>query len=222
MQQHLRLRRTEDFQRLRRVGVTQPHRLMVLSFAHNELMHNRYGFIVSKQLGKAVTRNRVKRMLREVIALSQHITATVESRLAGAGILCIPHSATMPNPKQSESDGVEPLHPDPFVDGLMQAMITPIQDRDDASAVVPVIVKVPDEAVGKIQHLSFATELDSKVSELRESALRRFAGGSDLPYPMDSMVAGATQPLAVSASAPVESGELEVRAAVAVDYGWGD
>src|SRR5690606_33672934 len=85
-------------------------------------------------------------VLREVMAFSQHITATVESRLAGAGTLCIPHSATMPNPKQSESDGVEALHPDPFVDGLMQAMITPISDRDDASAVVPVVVKVPDEA----------------------------------------------------------------------------
>lgn len=120
-------------------------------------------------------------VLREVMSLSQHITATVESRLAGAGILCIPHSATMPNPKMSESDGVEPLHPDPFVDGLMQAMITPISDRDDASAVVPVLVKVPDEAVGKIQHLSFATELDSKVTEMREAAIRRFATGSDLP-----------------------------------------
>jgi ribonuclease P protein component len=67
--QHLRLRRTEDFQRLRRVGITHSHRLMVLSFAHNELMHNRYGFIVSKQLGKAVTRNRIRRMLREVVRM---------------------------------------------------------------------------------------------------------------------------------------------------------
>lgn len=119
--------------------------------------------------------------LREVMSLSQHITATVESRLAGAGILCIPHSATMPNPKMSDTDGVEPLHPDPFVDGLMQAMITPITDRDDASAVVPILIKVPDEAVGKIQHLPLHTELDTKVTEMREAAIRRFAGGSDLP-----------------------------------------
>ena len=67
MQRYLHLRRAEDFQRLRREGMTQPHRLMVLSYAHNELMHNRYGFIVSKQLGKAVTRNRIRRRLREIM-----------------------------------------------------------------------------------------------------------------------------------------------------------
>ncbi|MEP7293248.1 MAG: ribonuclease P protein component [Chloroflexota bacterium] len=67
MQQHLRLRRAEDFGRLRQVGVTQSHRLIVLSFAPNELPNNRYGFIVGKRTGKAVTRNRIRRRLREIL-----------------------------------------------------------------------------------------------------------------------------------------------------------
>jgi ribonuclease P protein component len=66
-----RLRRAEDFARLRQVGVTHRHHLMVLSFTQNEsqndLMHNRYGFIVGKQLGKAVTRNLIRRRLRAVV-----------------------------------------------------------------------------------------------------------------------------------------------------------
>ena len=33
--------------------------------APNQLQHNRYGFITSKRLGKAVVRNRVRRRLRE-------------------------------------------------------------------------------------------------------------------------------------------------------------
>ena len=67
MQRYLRLCRAEDFQRLRQVGITHPHRLLILSFSRNELMHNRYGFIVGKQLGNAVTRNRVRRRLRAVV-----------------------------------------------------------------------------------------------------------------------------------------------------------
>ncbi|MCC6801803.1 MAG: ribonuclease P protein component [Anaerolineae bacterium] len=67
MQQYQRLRRSEDFQRLRQVGIAHRHRLRVLSFSQNELSHNRYGFIVGKQLGKAVIRNRTRRRLREVI-----------------------------------------------------------------------------------------------------------------------------------------------------------
>ncbi len=52
---------------MREIGVTQSHRLLVLSVATNERAHNRYGFIVSKQLGKAVVRNRIRRRLREVV-----------------------------------------------------------------------------------------------------------------------------------------------------------
>lgn len=33
----------------------------------NHLPHNRYGFVTSRQLGKAAVRNRVRRRLREVV-----------------------------------------------------------------------------------------------------------------------------------------------------------
>jgi len=67
VQRQLRLRRAEDFGRLRQTGVSHSHRLMVLSFAPNEFPHNRYGFIVGKRTGKAVTRNRIRRRLREIV-----------------------------------------------------------------------------------------------------------------------------------------------------------
>lgn len=122
-----------------------------------------------------------REILREINGLSQRIQADIDSRLAGAGMLAIPHSATMPQPHQSDSNGTQPLHDDPFVSGLVQAMVTPIKDREDASAVVPIVIRVPDEAIGKMQHISFATEFDARVVELRDSAIRRFAGSADLP-----------------------------------------
>lgn len=67
MQQRFRLRRGEDFARLRRNGRVQRHPMLTLSLTPNGLPHNRYGFITSKQVGNAVVRNRVRRLLREVV-----------------------------------------------------------------------------------------------------------------------------------------------------------
>lgn len=67
MQRHLRLRRKEDFSRLRQAGRVWRHPLLILSVTPNDLSHNRYGFITSKQLGKAVVRNRIRRLLREAV-----------------------------------------------------------------------------------------------------------------------------------------------------------
>lgn len=67
MQRHLRLRRNEDFQRLRQAGRSVAHALLVISVAPNTLPHNRYGIITSRRLGSAVERNRAKRRIREAI-----------------------------------------------------------------------------------------------------------------------------------------------------------
>ncbi|MCL4238783.1 MAG: ribonuclease P protein component [Anaerolineae bacterium] len=67
MQRHLRLRRNEDFARLRQEGRAWQHPLLILSVAPNGLAHNRYGFVTSKRLGTAVVRNRIRRLLREAV-----------------------------------------------------------------------------------------------------------------------------------------------------------
>lgn len=67
MQRALRLRRKDDFARLRKDGRVWRHPWFTLSVAPNELTHNRYGFITSKHLGNAVVRNRIRRRLREVV-----------------------------------------------------------------------------------------------------------------------------------------------------------
>jgi len=67
MQRHLRLRRREDFRRLRTTGRVWRHPFFMLSVTPNGLPHNRYGFVTSKQLGNAVVRNGIRRRLRESV-----------------------------------------------------------------------------------------------------------------------------------------------------------
>lgn len=62
-----RLLRPSDFQRLYTQGEAVRNRLVVLHYLGNGQQICRVGYSVSKKLGNAVVRNRVKRRLREAV-----------------------------------------------------------------------------------------------------------------------------------------------------------
>lgn len=72
MQKEFRLTNREDFKRVFTRGKSVANRQFVIYFLHNEKIDRfRAGLSVSKKIGNAVVRNRVKRYLREVIRLNE-------------------------------------------------------------------------------------------------------------------------------------------------------
>jgi ribonuclease P protein component len=67
MQPQHRLRARADFERARRRGRSWGSPLLGLTAVRNDLELTRCGFVVSRRVGKAVVRNRVRRRLREVV-----------------------------------------------------------------------------------------------------------------------------------------------------------
>lgn len=65
MDRRHRLAKSEQFRRVRREGRSYAQSLLVLVVLTNDMPYSRLGFLVSKRIGNAVVRNRVKRLLRE-------------------------------------------------------------------------------------------------------------------------------------------------------------
>lgn len=84
------LRRPVDFQRVYQRRCSAGVGWLVVYVCENSLDHNRLGLSASKRLGNAVTRNRIRRLLREAYRLSKAGLPT------GYDIVFVPKSSELP------------------------------------------------------------------------------------------------------------------------------
>ena len=66
------LKKNKEFQRVYRRGVSAGDEVLVVFLLPNRAGKVRFGFSVSKKVGKAVVRNRVRRVLREICRLNEN------------------------------------------------------------------------------------------------------------------------------------------------------
>lgn len=69
MQRRFRLQARDRFQQVRRQGQSREERFAILVCLPNDLAYSRFGFSASRRVGKAVQRNRARRLLRESVRL---------------------------------------------------------------------------------------------------------------------------------------------------------
>lgn len=122
-------------------------------------------------------------ILSEIERLTMHVAAQVDSRLASAGILFMSDKISFQAATQ-ETAGGETMttgSSSEFIRTLQDVMARSISNRDDASALVPIVVTADAESIDKVQHMTFWSELDNHAIELRTEAIRRLALSMDMP-----------------------------------------
>jgi hypothetical protein len=116
-------------------------------------------------------------LLRELEALTKLISAQADSTLAGNGVFIVPEGVSvLGGTAPEDSPDV-----DPFIVDLMDAMMTPISNRDAASSLVPLIVTLPDDIPWQPHHMTFARPLDAAAMDMRTELIRRLALSLDAP-----------------------------------------
>ncbi|MEV3855493.1 hypothetical protein AB0J38_14335 [Streptomyces sp. NPDC050095] len=122
--------------------------------------------------------------LRILCGLTAHVNATIDSRLAGNGILAVPLEASLTGAETvpvNDADGNPREDTDEFMDELIENMVPAITDRDRASAVVPIVLRAKGEDIKNIQHIDISSKFDERSSELLAQAQRKLAIGMDVP-----------------------------------------
>ena len=113
--------------------------------------------------------------LREIEAIRKREFAELDSRLAGAGLLGLPEGIDFPRRADDQTG------PSGFMAVLQRAMSASLTDRASAEAMVPLMFTAPADALDKIRHITFWSELSDQLLPLRKAAYESLAQSLDIP-----------------------------------------
>jgi hypothetical protein len=114
-------------------------------------------------------------IMRELELVNRHITAEYLSRLAMAGLLILPEEASFPVREEFADE------PDALSLEFVEIAAESIREPGHASAIVPLLIRVPAEVAEKIRHIDFTVRIDEKVIDRRNSVIERLANKLDIP-----------------------------------------
>lgn len=121
----------------------------------------------------------VLELLEELVLLTLAVRARAKSRLAANGILYLPDGlsqATM------EAVGDEDPMLDPFMEDLIEQVVSPIESPGTAAAVLPALIRGPDDLGEKIKFIQISNPLETYPEQgLRTEAVKRYAIGIEMP-----------------------------------------
>lgn len=131
--------------------------------------HDRYYHLADSPARSA------REIMRELELVNRKITAEYLSRLASAGMVLIPDELTFPVREEFADE------PNPLMAEWVEIAATAIQNPGTASAVVPIPLVGPADALEAVKHVDFTLAIDDKIIEKRDSAIRRLATKLDMP-----------------------------------------
>jgi hypothetical protein len=131
--------------------------------------HDRYFHLADSPARSA------REIMRELELVNRKITSEYLSRLASAGVILLPDELTFPVREEFAED------PNPLMSEWIEVAATAIQNPGTASAVVPIPLVGPAEAIEKVKHVDFTLKIDEKIIEKRDSAIKRLATKLDMP-----------------------------------------
>lgn len=111
-------------------------------------------------------------ILRELEKLTLYIFSQIDSRLASGGVFVVPSG-------MSTGDGT--ITAQDLMRTFVETASEGLKGEGTAAGIVPIVLEVPTDAVGKLQYLTFSPELSKQALALREEAVKRFASVIDLP-----------------------------------------